>query len=88
MIGALHAAQNHYAMAETAYTRALAIWEFTPPNDELPMAEALANLALVRQVQGRNHEAIDLYRRAIPLFDEVLGSDNPSTQRSRSTTPE
>ena len=65
VLGALYAARNEYALAESTLDRALAIWAVTPPSDPMPEAEALANLALVRQTQGRFGEAVPLYAKAI-----------------------
>ena len=83
VLGALYAARNEYALAESTLDRALAIWAVTPPNDPLPEAEALANLALVKQTQGRFAEAAPLYEQAITRFEAGAGSRHPNALRAR-----
>ena len=83
VLGALYAARNEYALAESTLDRALAIWAVAPPTDPMPEAEALANLALVRQTQGRFGEAVPLYAKAITRFETGGGSRHPNALRAR-----
>jgi tetratricopeptide (TPR) repeat protein len=83
VLGSLYAARNEYALAESTLDRALAIWAVAPTNDPLPEGEALANLALVKQAQGRFLEAVPLYERAISRFETGAGSRSPSALRAR-----
>jgi tetratricopeptide (TPR) repeat protein len=83
VIGVLHASRNEFDLAEQTFERSLEIWAEHPPNDPVPLAETLSNLALIRQVQGRPAEAVALYGEAIPRFDANLGPRHPSTLRAR-----
>ncbi len=45
------------------------------------MAASLNNLALLYKAQGRYAEAAPLYKRALAIFEKVLGLDHPDVAR-------
>ena len=83
VLGTVKAARSEFERAEAIYARALGIWELNPPIDELRMAETLANMALLRQAQQRNGEAIALYDEAIAVFTRNVGPRDRNTLRAR-----
>jgi Flp pilus assembly protein TadD len=44
------------------------------------VATPLNNLAFLYRLQGRYTEAEPLYKRALEIFEKVLGSDHPNTE--------
>ncbi len=47
------------------------------------MATSYNNLAGLLQAQGKHEEAEPLHRRALKIFEEILGYDHPHTKTVR-----
>ena len=67
-IGFLYAAKDDYALAETAFTRAI---ELSPPY----LDKALFNLAVVQDKQGKRDASLQSLRKALEV--------NPNNQKAR-----
>ncbi len=85
-LGNIYQSQGKYREAEPLYQRALHIYEEQTLNPEYPadtaifllnLAICLYNLANLYKEQGKYREAEPLYRRALHIREQTLGSEHP-----------
>jgi tetratricopeptide (TPR) repeat protein len=62
----------------------LALWDALPPVYEQRQADYLYDFALVIEDQGKHHEAEDVYRETLRIYERSSGGDHPGVIRSLS----
>jgi tetratricopeptide (TPR) repeat protein len=69
--------EKRYGQAEPMLEELLAAFEKHPDHWQQEIATLLGDLGVVREFQGKNDEAIDLFRRAIAIHEAALGAEHP-----------
>ncbi len=69
--------ERRYQQAQPMLEELLAAFEKHPGRWQQEIATLLGDLGVVRQIQGKNVEAIDLLLRAIAMHEAELGSEHP-----------
>ena len=75
-LGSLYVTEGRYTSAEPILQQALEIFQ-RQGTTGIELADALYNLALVKQVADKKPEADSLYRAAIDVYEKHVGSDHP-----------
>jgi tetratricopeptide (TPR) repeat protein len=84
-LGALYIAQNNLPQAESQLKSLIAMLDGAGSGEVANprfLPSALDNLAVVYRSQKKFAQAQALYRRAIPLWEQVAGADDPDTATS------
>jgi DNA-binding CsgD family transcriptional regulator len=77
-LGAVHAYQHRYDLAEQFLLRALAIREQILGAEDVTVGQTIHNLAELYRRQGRTSEAEAAYQRALPIREKQEGPDHPN----------
>jgi tetratricopeptide (TPR) repeat protein len=78
-LGLVYRAEKRYADAETAYLRALPVFERVYGAGGLDVANVNFNIANVMFDQGHQSMALPYIRKCLPAFEKLLGPDNLKT---------
>lgn len=68
-LGDVHRAARRLEEAERCYSEALELYERCPDAPALDLANALRPMALVWEVQGKNAESVELWRKARRIYE-------------------
>ncbi len=80
-IGTVRESEGNFALAETEYRRAMALWQVVPHRDPLAVARARGNIGSALGGQGRYDEAEAEQRTALVLRIAALGPEHPEVAR-------
>jgi tetratricopeptide (TPR) repeat protein len=76
VLGMIHKAEKHYADAEPLLKRAIAIQEEHVGSGHAANALLLDQLAVVYSEQGKNEEAVLVYRRVLAIYGKMNPDEN------------